>query len=692
MSKTRDTGFLGNVIKVDTSGNVSFVSGSTTLATINTSGQLSGSSPVLSSSYALNADLLDGLDSTQFTLTSSFAAQTASFTAFTASVNSFTASQLVLNGTYATTGSNTFTGIQTVNSNLVVTGSITAQTLVVQTITSSVDFVTGSTRFGSILANTHVFSGSVTMNPNGLFVSSSGNVGIGTTSPSQKVEIQAGANQWATRFVGANVASQSYGFYVDAGTNATDTNAMFRSNGGSSVYMYIGGDGKVGIGTSTLNSKFIVIDNNEPNITGNITSGTQFAASIANGWASLNVGAYDNGTSTRYGYLRTAFSDGAQTGADMRFYTGPTLRLTIASTGAATFTSNVQIGSTLNNSLSVGLTAPTTDTLNHIFAGQGVIAGQASAGGETDIGNNWYYYSGWKYRFTASSSNIKLNGDVISFERAGSGTANAAITFVESMRITSAGSVGIGTTSPSYKLVVSKGGAEGMEFDAGSIIAGKNYIINYNRSTSAYTDFEIAANNTLFSTAGSERMRITSGGNVLIGSTSDQGGWKAQVTGNIFIRGSNNTSANTAIYIDNSVGTLLFSVRNDGYINIGGGASSPYNDTTATAANLVVNSAGSLLRSTSSLKYKTDVRNYDKGLAEVLQMRPVYYKGKNDGETQFAGLIAEEVHELGLTEFVQYAEDGSPDALAYSNMIALAFKAIQEQQAQINELKAQING
>ena len=64
-----------------------------------------------------------------------------------------------------------------------VASTLTAQTLVVQTITSSVDFVTGSTRFGSILGNTHVFSGSVTMNSGGLFVSSSGNVGIGTTNP-----------------------------------------------------------------------------------------------------------------------------------------------------------------------------------------------------------------------------------------------------------------------------------------------------------------------------------------------------------------------------------------------------------------------------------------------------------------------------------------------------------------------------
>ena len=44
---------------------------------------------------------------------------------------------------------------------LTVAGTLTAQTLVVQTITSSVDFVTGSTRFGSILGNTHVFTGSV---------------------------------------------------------------------------------------------------------------------------------------------------------------------------------------------------------------------------------------------------------------------------------------------------------------------------------------------------------------------------------------------------------------------------------------------------------------------------------------------------------------------------------------------------
>jgi hypothetical protein len=44
-----------------------------------------------------------------------------------------------------------------------VRGTLTAQTIVVQTITSSIDFVTGSTIFGNNLSNTHQFTGSVSI-------------------------------------------------------------------------------------------------------------------------------------------------------------------------------------------------------------------------------------------------------------------------------------------------------------------------------------------------------------------------------------------------------------------------------------------------------------------------------------------------------------------------------------------------
>jgi len=116
--------------------------------------------------------------------------------------------------------------------------------------------------------------------------------------------------------------------------------------------------------------------------------------------------------------------------------------------------------------------------------------------------------------------------------------------------------------------------------------------------------------------------------------------------------------------------------------------------TTGSAANVFVSSTtGELVRSTSSLKYKRDVQDATHGLTEVLQLRPVTYKGKSqvDGETVFGGLIAEEVHDAGLTEFVQYAADGTPDALAYGNMVSLCVKAIQELSAQVTALQAEVN-
>jgi hypothetical protein len=115
-----------------------------------------------------------------------------------------------------------------------------------------------------------------------------------------------------------------------------------------------------------------------------------------------------------------------------------------------------------------------------------------------------------------------------------------------------------------------------------------------------------------------------------------------------------------------------------------------YNTTTASAANVFISSVGVLARSTSSIKYKSDVKDADYGLAELLSLRPVTYKGLNDGETVFGGLIAEEVDAAGLSEFVQYAEDGTPDALAYGNMVSLCIKAIQEQQTVIAELQAKV--
>jgi hypothetical protein len=151
-----------------------------------------------------------------------------------------------------------------------------------------------------------------------------------------------------------------------------------------------------------------------------------------------------------------------------------------------------------------------------------------------------------------------------------------------------------------------------------------------------------------------------------------------------------NVGASSSFFTNFSMGGVdVLRLRGDGLIS----AIGIYNNTYSNAANVYIGSDGFIGRSTSSLKYKTDVVNYNKGLEDVMKLRAVSYKSKNPNEQglTFAGLIAEEVHDLGLTEFVQYANDGSPDALSYSNMVALLIKSIQEQQAQIEELKTLIN-
>ena len=285
------------------------------------------------------------------------------------------------------------------------------------------------------------------------------------------------------------------------------------------------------------------------------------------------------------------------------------------------------------------------------------------------------------------------------------------------MYLANSGNVGIGTTSPSGKLHIStnasgayleqiientnSGGYARTLYKIGS--AGASGIAGFSYAPSLFFKIGVQENDsstplTFVVNSGSEAMRISSGGNVLVGTSTDAGG-KLQVNGQI-------RTSNAGIWFPAYSGGQHWEIGSDGVTGSGmyiynssggyvlqlgeqGALISPftYTNTTANSANIYMGSTGTFERSTSSIRYKTDVRNYDKGLAEIMQLRPVYYKGKNDGNKQFAGLIAEEVDSLGLKEFVQYDDLGRPDALSYQNMIALAFNAIKELKAEIETLK-----
>jgi hypothetical protein len=106
-------------------------------------------------------------------------------------------------------------------------------------------------------------------------------------------------------------------------------------------------------------------------------------------------------------------------------------------------------------------------------------------------------------------------------------TADGASIPTERMRITNAGNVGIGTTSPESSFVVSNGGANGIEFGP---VNGD--IFTYNRSTSAYTNTLLTCNEFIVRTNGSnERARIDSSGRLLVGTSTYDGNGVAIIQG-----------------------------------------------------------------------------------------------------------------------------------------------------------------
>jgi hypothetical protein len=317
--------------------------------------------------------------------------------------------------------------------------------------------------------------------------------------------------------------------------------------------------------------------------------------------------------------------------------------------------------------------------------GAATFTSSVTAGGDIYIPNGNYYYA----KRNTGGANINVLGiasgtDTLTIKGGTSGATNS-INFEDTGGLIATfynGRLGIGTNSPANILEISRENVNNyprVNRSSTSYESGWKYSTGGTdswyvglRSADGVNSYHFYSYTTNTSVA-----QITSGGNVLVGDTGDY------LSSRLNLKSADSTSSTNIIACRNSSGTDYFRVRSDGYTY----ALGVYNNTTGSGANVFVGAGGDFLRSTSSLKYKNSVKDYDKGLDIVNQLRPVYYKGNNDGDTIFAGLIAEEVHELGLTEFVQYAQDGSPDALAYQNMIALAFKAIQELKAEIDELK-----
>jgi hypothetical protein len=360
--------------------------------------------------------------------------------------------------------------------------------------------------------------------------------------------------------------------------------------------------------------------------------------------------------------------------------------------------------------------------------GTGALRSDASADASDTVGvsQNAYYDSAnsrWEYLVTDEASDYYQQSGSHNWRVAPSGSADSAITWTTAMSIANSGNVGIGTSSPDYNLQV-EDTSSNISLALTSSTSGFSRVIfgDSGSATIGAVTYRNSDNSMAFEANAAEAMRITSGGDLLVNTTTDtSGGFSIQTI-------SSNTTATrmlahgfscrnnwgTATNLGNGIfspagGTLAFStssvermrIDSSGNLLVGrtdnpSGVSNciyalgNYGVTTGSGANVFINSEGLLFRSTSSLRYKNTIEDATHGLTELLTLRPVTYKAKNGKDTIFGGLIAEEVHDAGLTEFVQYNDDGEPDALAYGNMVSLCIKAIQELKAELDSAKARI--
>jgi hypothetical protein len=279
----------------------------------------------------------------------------------------------------------------------------------------------------------------------------------------------------------------------------------------------------------------------------------------------------------------------------------------------------------------------------------------------------------------------------------------------ERMRIDTSGNVGIGTTSTSAKLSVSVGGVSTLGQQSNQALAllgggsnnqlcqigmgygtGATYtptaIGSITTTQTGYTiaDLIFATRSVNTDTAPTERMRIDSSGNVLVGTT----GASPLDSGRLRVYNSDSQDA-VKVYQASAGATCLWNRLDStsGYFAVWRyGAST-------TVGTITTNGTGVTYGTSSDYRLKENVQPMTGALEKVSQLKPVTYTWKsNNSEGQ--GFIAHELQEV-VPDAVQgkkdaVDDDGNPvyQGIDTSFLVATLTAAIQELKA-INDTQAE---
>jgi len=200
------------------------------------------------------------------------------------------------------------TGSLNLSGSLTTTGTITATTLVVQTITSSISSITGSTNFGSLSSNTHAFTGSI-------LITGSNFISVGTPSPIYTTTLMSayGSGSDVDIDVKNNTSAGAANIYLRSQTDGSGEIRFTRNSdnsiqgriqfsqangsmafrtGGNDNKLFISSSGNIGIGNTNPGAKLHVF--------GATLDSEQIRVSNSNGAGYWGIGRENNITGDLY--------------------------------------------------------------------------------------------------------------------------------------------------------------------------------------------------------------------------------------------------------------------------------------------------------------------------------------------------------------------------------------------------------
>jgi hypothetical protein len=334
--------------------------------------------------------------------------------------------------------------------------------------------------------------------------------------------------------------------------------------------------------------------------------------------------------------------------------------------------------------LGLGVTPSAWSGFSYVLQQRGGSHVVGDTGAFMQIGaNNYYNGTNWIYTTTAPASRFVQNNGLFQWFNAASGTAGNAITFTQAMTLDASGNLAVGTTNTTYAKANIK--ATGSQVYSGLALFSndgtESFIGLGCTGSKAGISVTYGASGSylplVFDVGGSERARIDTSGNLLVGTTSSSNtsgtGHKFSADGRYAIVAPS-TTADTFNYYNSTAGAFRF------YVTAGG----------------TIFATSTTISAISDERLKENIQDIDTGLDAVMALKPRRFdwkEGKGQDKKNAAGFIAQEF-ETVFPDSVGVSKAGE-DGIEYKNicheeLIPTLVKALQEMKAIVDAQAARI--